>query len=51
MEGSVSGPIEEISLHVLKRLMKTMKTSVRSAGVPGLIRTEYLPNTSIGRYR
>jgi hypothetical protein len=27
------------------------KTSVRTAGVPAQIRTEHLPNTSVGRYR
>jgi hypothetical protein len=43
--------IEVLREFCLGRLRKTKKTSVRIAGVPTEIRNDYLPNTSLQRYR
>jgi hypothetical protein len=51
LEGSGRGIIEVLTRHLPGGEEKELRTSVRTAGVPADIRTEHLPNTSLGLYR
>jgi hypothetical protein len=47
LEGSGHGLVEVLPRNFLLGLRKTTKISVRIAGVPAEIRTDYLPNTKL----
>jgi hypothetical protein len=52
LEGSGHGLLEVLPLHIHRDTeKKTHKKTVRIAGAPAKIRTEYLLNTSLERYR